>query len=151
MHIKSCTVLTLLLLSGSEAALAGDPGTDAVQAYLSKRQVVASQNLAGEIGTSGHASCYIAFVSGTAELDPASNAQIREIAFMLKDDPELKVEIAFQASDAGSEGSAKKMAYKRAVALANALLNRDVPRGRVAAKSTDDPLSVAFNDIFASR
>jgi outer membrane protein OmpA-like peptidoglycan-associated protein len=150
MHIKSCTLATLLMLSISASALADDAQPDAVKAYLAKRQVVASQDLAGEIGTSGRTSCYIAFVDGTAELDSKSNAQVREIAFLLKDDPDLKIEIAFHATGAGSDGSAKEMAYKRAVALSNALLAHDVKRGRVVAKSSDDPVSVAFNDVFAT-
>lgn len=148
-RIHRYTLATLLSCSLSAPALAGDAESDAVNAYLAKRQVVASQDLAGEIGTSGRTSCYIAFVDGTARLDRESKAQVREIAFMLKDDPELKIEVAFHSSDLGTEGSAKKMAHKRAVALVNELLNHDISRGRVVAKSTDDPVSVAFNDAFS--
>lgn len=149
MNIKSCALASLLLLSASAPALASDPESDAINAYLAKRQVVASQNLAGEISTSGRTSCYIAFVNGTARLDPESKAQVREIAFLLKDDPDLRIEVAFHSSDLGTEGSAKRMAYKRAVALADALRNLDIGRGRVVAKSADD-VSVAFNDVFGS-
>ncbi|HZP13676.1 MAG TPA: OmpA family protein [Nevskiaceae bacterium] len=148
-RIHGCTLVTALLMASAASAFAGDTESDALSAYLAKRQVVASQDLAGEISTSGRTSCYIAFVNGTARLDPQSKAQVREIAYLLKEDPELKIEIAFHSSDLGTQGSARKMAHERAVALANALLVMDVPRGRVVAKSAEDPVSVAFNDVFS--
>lgn len=146
MNIRRCIIGSIIVLATSAPAFA-DGDSEAIAAYLAKRQVVAEHNLASAISTTGHASCYIAFVSGTAQLDSQSKAQIHELAHMVKDDPDLKIEIAFQSSDLGNESSAKKMAYKRALALVHALRDLDVERGRVVARDAGNPVSVAFNEI----
>jgi hypothetical protein len=140
-HIARLTLPIVLLASTAAFAAGGE--SEAIAAYLASKQVVASQDLASQIASSGQTSCTIAFVPGTAQLARESKAQIEEIARMLRDDEFLKVELSLGASGA----VAVDLSHRRAIALARELHWMGVPKLRVQAKPSNDPTAVAFNEL----
>ena len=139
--------IVLLVAGGAAFAADRDSERDAISAYLAKKEVVASQDLARQIGSSGHTTCYIAFVNGTARLDPGSYAQIREIAQMLKDERDLQIELSLHSTDLEVGSAATTLANQRAAVLAYVLQQMDISGKRVVAKRSTDPVAVAFNEL----
>ncbi|HZP12696.1 MAG TPA: hypothetical protein VFB36_09775 [Nevskiaceae bacterium] len=121
-------------------------GDQAPMVIYARPAVIPAQHLAVELRDTGRTSCYLGFVPGRAKLDLASYEQVRELAAMLRDDPELKVTVTIR-SIANPNAT---LARERASVLVATLRDLDVLPKRVIAAPMTDPVAVAFNDLARS-
>jgi outer membrane protein OmpA-like peptidoglycan-associated protein len=93
----------------------------------------------------------IHFTKGKADLLPQSDSALAEALGLMRDVPELKVEIIGHTSEEGSESFNRKLSQKRAEAVMKYLENQgiDALRMKATGKGFDEPL--APNDTEENR
>jgi outer membrane protein OmpA-like peptidoglycan-associated protein len=91
-----------------------------------KQEVAANaESLAGSIRESGKAAVYgIYFDTGKADIKPASEPALAEIAKLLKADPKLKLYVVGHTDNAGPFGPNIKLSEERAAAVVKALVGK---------------------------
>ena len=97
-----------------------------IEKQLMKQEVVANaESLAGSIRETGKAAVYgIYFDTGKAEIKPASEPALAEIARLLKADPRLKLYVVGHTDNVGVFGSNIKLSEDRAAAVVKALVGK---------------------------
>ena len=97
-----------------------------IEKQLMKQEVVANaESLAGSIRETGKAAVYgIYFDTGKAEIKPASEPALAEIAKLLKADPKLKLYVVGHTDNVGLFGSNIKLSDDRAAAVVKALVGK---------------------------
>lgn len=97
-----------------------------IEKQLMKQEVVANaESLAGSIRETGKAAVYgIYFDTGKAEITPASEPALVEIAKLLKADPKLKLYVVGHTDNVGLFGPNIKLSEDRAAAVVKALVGK---------------------------
>jgi OmpA-OmpF porin, OOP family len=97
-----------------------------IEKQLMKQEVVANaESLAGSIRETGKAAVYgIYFDTGKAEIKPASEPALVEIAKLLKADPTLKLYVVGHTDNVGLFGPNIKLSEDRAAAVVKALVGK---------------------------
>lgn len=135
-----------------EAASNGMYKVNLVEKQIMKQDVVANaESLAGIIKGTGKAAVYgIYFDTGQSEIKPESEPTISEIAKLLKTNPTLKLYVVGHTDNVGSFDYNVKLSQSRAVAVVDALVNKNGiaasrlisfgagPTGPVASNDNDD-------------
>ncbi len=131
------TTATLLSISPIMAANAS-PSADCPKAPVTR-----AGDLVAAIDHQGHATPTVVFERGTAKLAPASRDQLEELAKLLDDESDLRIQVGFAA-----EGNVSpELAKARAKALREALLDLDAPANRVALRETSGQAEIAKVEI----
>jgi outer membrane protein OmpA-like peptidoglycan-associated protein len=91
------------------------------------------------------------FATDETTLDPASRAQLQNVARILEAYPDARVEIGGFTDDVGSPGDNRALSQKRAESVASALAGMGVDRGRMTARGYGEAQPVASNDTEAGR
>jgi len=93
----------------------------------------------------------IYFETGKAILTPASDAALNQIYGILKEHPELKVEIGGHTDKLGGRAKNLKLSQARAEAVVNWLVAKGIPAGQLVAKGYGPDVPVASNKTKAGR
>ena len=123
-----------------------------VEKQLMNQAVVANaESLAGSIRETGKAAVYgIYFDSGKTEVKPESEPALKEIAGLIRSDPNLKLYVVGHTDNVGAFDYNLKLSKDRAVAVVNALVEKydipasllkpygDGPTAPVASNATDE-------------
>jgi len=109
---------------------------------------VDAASLANDIGRTGHASVYgIYFDTGKADIKPASDAALKEIAKLLQDDARLKLYVVGHTDNQGALEMNMDLSRRRAEAALAALTTKyGIPAGRLRAFGCGPYSPVASND-----
>lgn len=87
----------------------------------------------------------IEFQSNTAIILPNSSIIIDETARILKENPEISIEIGGHADSKGNEDYNIGLSQRRAEAVLSQLVYRDIPRSRLTAKGYGSSQSISDN------
>jgi outer membrane protein OmpA-like peptidoglycan-associated protein len=114
---------------------------------------VTAEALAGDIRRTGHASVYgIYFDTGKAEVKPESDAALKEIAALLKQDAQLKLYVVGHTDNQGALDLNMDLSKRRADAVSAALTSKyGVTAGRLQALGDGPTAPVASNDTDEGR
>lgn len=93
----------------------------------------------------------IYFATGKAELTPAADAALNQIYGILKDHPELKVEISGHTDNLGGRAKNLKLSQARAESVVNWLVAKGIPASQMVAKGYGPDQPVASNKTKAGR
>src|SRR5208283_243965 len=109
---------------------------------------VDAATLANDINRTGHASVYgIYFDTGKADIKPASDATLKEVAKLLQGDPTLKLYVVGHTDNQGALDLNMDLSRWRAEAVLAALTAKyAVPAGRLRAYGSGPYAPVASND-----
>lgn len=80
------------------------------------------------------------------ELKPSSKTELKKIVNFLKQNPDLKIEVAGYTDDVGSENYNQGLSFKRARAVKNFLLRNGVDNTQISAKGYGSSNPVVSND-----
>ncbi len=94
---------------------------------------------------------FIFFISGSAKLDPASNAALTDIATALKDNADMQVEIEGHTDNAGSKAQNQKLSEDRAAAVKTYLVSKGVSGDRITTTGYGFSKPIASNKTAAGR
>lgn len=106
---------------------------------------VDSKGLKTELEKDGKIELGIKFVTGKANIDPASKAQISEIAKYLTAHPEIKLEVNGHTDNTGKADANKALSESRAQAVVAALTAEGVAADRLKAQGFGDTQPIADN------
>lgn len=106
---------------------------------------VDSEVLKNELAKDGKIELGIKFVTGKADIDPASKTQIAEIAEYLKAHADVKLEVNGHTDNTGKADLNKTLSESRAKAVVNALVADGVPADRLKAQGFGDTQPIADN------
>jgi outer membrane protein OmpA-like peptidoglycan-associated protein len=87
----------------------------------------------------------ITFENNSAELNAESYAELRRIIAFMKDNPDIKIEIAAHTDDVGSESFNFKLSEKRAAYVEKFLVDNDVPKWQLVSKGYGELQPIAPN------
>jgi len=136
-------VKTLLTQLTTAVLLSLAPLAIALAADCPKPPIATAGDLVAAIDHQGRASPTVVFQRGTAKLAPASRDQLEELAKLLDDESDLRIQVGFAA-----EGDVTpELAKARAKALREALLDLDAPAQRVALREVKGDAEVAKLEI----
>jgi len=125
-----------------------------IEKQLMKQDVVADASTMGKaIKETGKATLYgIYFDTGKAELKPESQAALKEIAKLLKEDANLKLYVVGHTDNTGIFDSNIKLSQDRAVAVVGALVSQyGIVASRLKACGDGPTAPVATNDTDEGR
>ncbi|MFT3800606.1 MAG: OmpA family protein [Burkholderiaceae bacterium] len=114
---------------------------------------VDAKAMASGLGAAGHIALYgIQFKSDSAELTPASDETLAQMAALLKDKPDLKVYIVGHTDNTGAVAHNLSLSQQRAESVVKALSGRyGIAAARLAAKGVASYAPVASNADEAGR
>jgi OmpA-OmpF porin, OOP family len=105
-----------------------------------------ASSLADELNKSGHVAVYgIQFATGKADILPASENVLQEIARMMQQNPEVKLRVEGHTDSVGSAASNQTLSEKRAQAVVAWLTAHGVNSARLEAKGWGQTKPVADN------
>ena len=125
-----------------------------IEKQAMKQDVVADASAMDKsIKESGKATLYgIYFDTGKADVKPESEAALKEIAKLLKDDANLKLYVVGHTDNSGTLEVNMKLSQDRAVAVVNALVSKyNVGASRLKACGDGPTAPVASNDTEEGR
>ncbi len=93
----------------------------------------------------------IFFASGKSTLTQESNAELDRLVKLLKDVPNLQIEIAGHTDNVGSESMNKKLSHDRAQAVVDYLVKHGISKSRLVAKGYGSSQPVASNKTAKGR
>lgn len=124
-------------------------GGDGYELHLVERQAmaqdIAAADLLGAIRQSGRATLPVLFDTAQATIKPESQAQLDQAAQMLKQAPELKIEVGGHTDNAGTPEGNLKLSQARAASVVQALVARGIAAARLSAKGYGQSVPVADN------
>ena len=148
-------VIAKLAKEGKEVWVQVRPGSggyyfDIVEKGEMKQEVSASDML-DELNASGHVALHINFDSGKAIIKEDSKPIIEEMVKLLKDTPDLAVEIQGHTDNTGDARADQVLSEQRATAVKNALTAQGIAAGRLTAKGYGLTKPVADNSTDEGR
>lgn len=93
----------------------------------------------------------IGFETGKATLTPESKKELDELADMLTDYPNMRIEVAGHTDDVGSDASNRTLSQDRAKSVVDFLRNRKVEEERISWKGYGESKPMVPNDSDAHR
>ena len=87
----------------------------------------------------------IFFEFNSAELQPESIGELKRLLKLMKDNPNIRVEIAGHTDSVGTKGYNKKLSQERAQSVANWLIENGIDRNRIVAKGYGEEKPIADN------
>ena len=93
----------------------------------------------------------VQFASGSDELLPESIDTLLELAFTLKENPELRIEVRGHTDNTGHPASNLDLSLRRAQAVRDALIDMGVEPGRLTAVGYGQDFPIADNSTRAGR
>ena len=93
----------------------------------------------------------VLFATGTATLSPMADNEINRLAAFMKKYPDRNVLIEGYTDSTGTEGTNLDLSLKRANAVSNKLVAKEISRGRITTKGFGEESPVASNDTAAGR
>jgi outer membrane protein OmpA-like peptidoglycan-associated protein len=93
----------------------------------------------------------VLFATGTATLSPMADNEINRLAAFMKKYPDRNVLIEGYTDSTGTEGTNLDLSLKRANAVSNELVAKEISRGRITTKGFGEESPVASNDTAAGR
>ncbi len=93
----------------------------------------------------------VRFATASYDLLPASYAELRELATLLAQRPELKLEIRGHTDSVGEDASNLKLSEQRASAVRDYLISQGVDGSRLSAKGYGETIPLASNDTAEGR
>lgn len=106
---------------------------------------VLAGELANQIKAAGFATVYINFDTNRAELKPDGQEVVKEIAQMLRNDPNLKLSIEGHTDNVGTPASNKTLSAARAAAVLKAVTGLGIAPARLKAVGHGQDVPVADN------
>src|ERR1044071_5317241 len=118
---------TLMILT-TAAMLSFQPAQAGDATPCDKAAVVRADRIAADIDRTGQSAPLVQFYNGTAILTKASERQLVELAKLLDDEKDLRIEVSFPAIAVANPG----LAAERSAAVRSALVSLHAPADRVA-------------------
>jgi outer membrane protein OmpA-like peptidoglycan-associated protein len=87
----------------------------------------------------------ITFETNSADINTESYAELHRIIAFMKDNPDIKIEIAAHTDDVGSESFNFKLSEKRAAYVEKFLIDNDVPKWQLVSKGYGELQPMAPN------
>ena len=144
MNYPIVVALTMASMAPFHSALADDHSNQPAACPAAPVRIAAQ--IATEIASTGHASPVLAFRRGTADLTVDSKRQLVELARMLRDDDELRIEVGFIANEREDGAAAEKLALARSKVVRSKLLALDARAVQVATRSYSRQTAAATVD-----
>jgi outer membrane protein OmpA-like peptidoglycan-associated protein len=151
-------VIVVLLLLAATSALASDPGGLRGLATSAGKQVgqstsdVALNALTQKLKKVQNEHGPIRFVTGKAEIDPACDRTMQQIASIMAEYPGFKVQVDGHTDSVGRADANQRLSQARAEAVVNYLVQKKgVSAKRLSAKGWGDQQPIADNASEAGR
>jgi len=109
-----------------------------------KQDVTASDMLAA-LNKEGFIALYINFDTGKADIKPESQAIVDQIVILLKDNPELNLNIEGHTDNVGDEKSNKALSEQRSKAVVDAIVKQGVDTKRLSSVGWGQEKPIADN------
>jgi outer membrane protein OmpA-like peptidoglycan-associated protein len=93
----------------------------------------------------------VLFATGTATLSPIADNEIDKLAAFMKEYPDRNVLIEGYTDSTGTEGANLDLSLKRANAVSDKLVDRQISRSRITTRGFGEELPVAGNDTASGR
>ncbi len=93
----------------------------------------------------------ITFETNSADLNAKSHKELKKVIDLLKNNPQIKVEISAHTDDIGSEEYNKKLSDRRAESVVNYLIMNDVPKNRLIFKGYGETQPLVPNNSDKNR
>ena len=110
------------------------------------KQDIAAGEMLESLNKNGSVALYINFETGMADIKPASQNIVAQIAEMLKANPGLKVSIEGHTDNTGTAAGNKTLSDARAKAVMKAVVSGGIEAGRLSAKGWGQEKPVADNN-----
>jgi len=110
-------------------------------------QLKAKQTERGMVLTLGD----VLFDTGQANLNPGASRTLDQLAAFMKENPERTIEIEGYTDSVGSDQFNQVLSERRAIAVKNALIDRQIAPNRVSARGFGKSNPVTSNDTAAGR
>lgn len=91
------------------------------------------------------------FASGKSDIKSESNAELDRLVKLLKDVPNLKIELSGHTDNRGSEKTNTKLSQERAQAVVDYLISKGISADRLTAKGYGPSQPIDTNDTAAGR
>ena len=116
------------------------------------KQEIVAKDILSDIKSNGKIALYIKFDTGKSEPKSESEPIIKEMAKILKQNPELKVYIVGHTDNEGNLNDNMKLSDSRAKAIVKALIsNYKIPASQLESKGVGSLSPVAVNDTEEGR
>ena len=136
-----------VFVNGTSSSLTGY--RDGYTLFIIEREAMAQDIVANElldkINKEGMVALYLNFETGSATLQASSDSQIDQVATMLKNAPQLSLEVGGHTDNVGNADANLKLSDARAAAVVKALVSRGVAATRLTAKGYGQTAPVADN------
>lgn len=131
----------------------GAPGSAAELQQQDLERVLASKGSIVREGDTLRASLRsdVLFESGSARLQPGADAEIAQIAEILKRQPDASLEIAAHTDNRGTERHNQELSERRAAAIRDGLVRGGVDASRLRTRGEGERTPIATNDTAAGR
>ena len=110
------------------------------------KQEVTSDDILKALNTDGHIALYINFETGKSDIKPESQSIVDQIADMLKANPNLKISVEGHTDNVGAQASNQILSENRAKSVMNALIDKNIDKGRLSAKGLGQTKPIAENN-----
>ena len=114
-------------------------------------QVVSANELLDELNKNGFIALYINFDTGKADLKQDGTATVKEIAAMLKSNPQIKLSVEGHTDNVGDAAANKKLSEARARSVTAAIVASGIAATRLSAAGFGQEKPVADNRTEAGR
>ena len=111
----------------------------------SMKQEIQASEMFDALNKEGFIALYINFETGKAEIKAESQKIIDQIVQMLKDNPDLKINIEGHTDNVGSVESNQTLSEKRAEAVMKAIIAMGIESGRLSSKGWGQTKPIADN------
>ena len=115
------------------------------------KQEVTSDDILKALNTNGHIALYINFETGKSDIKPESQTIVDQIAEMLKSNPTLKIIVEGHTDNSGSLAANQTLSENRAMSVMNALIAKNIDKGRLSAKGWGQTKPIADNSTEEGR
>lgn len=114
-------------------------------------QEVTASDLLAALNKDGRVALYIHFDTGQAEIKPASQPTIDQVAQLLESNPQLKLSVEGHTDNIGDPAMNKTLSEQRAASVVAALVEAGVDQGRLEAVGHGQDKPIADNSTEEGR
>ena len=144
---------TTTAVGGDARGVAGAIGSDAERQKRDLEQVLAGKGRVAREGDTLRASLSsdVLFESGSARLQPGADAEIAQVAEILKRQPGTSFEIAGHTDNRGTERYNQELSERRAARIRDGLVKNGVDASRIRTRGDGEHEPIATNDTATGR